>query len=196
MRRVGSYAVMTGLLAGSTFGLEAQNAADTNAATATAAGGSEDELQFSPRVRSSRPAINAMLREASARSATFRELVNRIELTDGIVYVEPGVCRHGVRACLSLSIAGGGNFRILRVLVNLATDVMELMATIGHELRHALEILSERSVRTPEQAYLFYAREAPTVREAFETAAAIQVGVAVRRELKGSRRVRACGGTC
>jgi hypothetical protein len=169
MRRVVSYAVITGLLAGSTFGTEAQVR--------------DDVVRLSPRVRSTHPAIAAMLKEASARSITFRELVGGIERTDGIVYVEPGVCRHGVRACLSLSIAGGGGVRILRVIVNLATDVIELMATIGHELRHALEILSEPGVRTAEQAYLYYAREAPTVRDAFETAAAIRVGTAVRAEL-------------
>jgi hypothetical protein len=169
MRRVVSYALIAGLLGGSTFGIEAQV--------------HDDVARLTPRVRSSNPAIAAMLKEASARSATFRELVGGIERTDGIIYVEPGVCRHGVRACLSLSISGGSGFRILRVIVNLATDVMELMATIGHELRHALEILSEPAVRTTEQAYLYYSREAPTTRDSFETSAAIQVGLAVRQEL-------------
>jgi hypothetical protein len=61
------------------------------------------------------------------------------------------------------------------------------MATIGHELRHALEILAEPSVRTAEQAYLFYAREAATSRDVFETRAAIQAGFAVEQELARRR---------
>ena len=92
VRRLVSYTVMSGLLAGSTFGVGAQSAED---------------VRLSPRVRTSTPQIASLLHVASARSATFRDLVSRIESTDGIVYIEPGICRHGVRACLSLSIADG-----------------------------------------------------------------------------------------
>jgi hypothetical protein len=168
LRRGVMYSVMAGLLGGTTFGVRAEGDGDT--------------VVF-PHVRSSTPAIARLLSEASARSQTFRQLVSTIERTDGIVYVEPGICRHGVRACLSLTITPAGGYRILRVLVNLATDVIELMATIGHELRHALEILAEPDVRTTQQAYMFYAREAPTMRTAFETPAAIEAGLAVRHDL-------------
>jgi hypothetical protein len=162
------YTVMAGLLGGTTFGVRADG----------------DRLPLgAPRVRSSVPRIAALLSEASARSNTFRGLVASIENTDGIVYVEPGHCRHGVRACLSLSITAAGSYRILRVIVDLATDMIALMATIGHELRHALEILTEPSVRTTQQAYLFYAREAPTSRDVFETRAAVLTGLAVEREI-------------
>jgi hypothetical protein len=168
LRRGVLYTVMAGLLGGMTFGVRAEG----------------DRLPLvSPRVRSSVPRIAALLTEASARSNTFRGLVASIENTDGIVYVEPGRCKHGVRACLSLSITAAGRYRILRVMIDLATDMVALMATIGHELRHALEILTEPSVRTTEQAYLFYAREAPTSRDVFETRAAIQTGLAVEREI-------------
>jgi hypothetical protein len=104
------------------------------------------------------------------------------------VYVEPGHCLHGVRACLSLSITKAGEYRILRVLVDLAVDALALMATIAHELRHALEILTEPAVRSTTAAYLYYAREAPTTRDAFETQAAIAAGLAVERELNLARR--------
>jgi hypothetical protein len=168
LRRGVMYSVMAGLLGGTTFGVRAEVDGDT--------------VVF-PRVRSTTPAVARLISEASARSGTFRQLVATIEKTDGIVYVEPGVCRHGVRACLSLSITPAGGFRILRVLVDLATDVVELMATIGHELQHALEILTEPRVRTTAQAYMYYAREAATSLDVFETPAAIKAGVAVHREL-------------
>jgi hypothetical protein len=166
------YTVMAGLMGSMTFGVNAEG---------------DRMTQGLPRVRSSVPEIASLLTEASVRSATFRALVTSIERTDGIVYIEPGRCRHGVRACLSLSITSGGGFRILRVLVNLATDVIELMSTIGHELRHALEILTEPAVRTTQQAYMFYAREAATGRDVFETPAAIQAGHAVMDEIGRSR---------
>src|ERR1051325_10245700 len=100
LRRGVMYSVTAGLLMAPTFGLEAD--------------GRDAAARLSPRVRSTHPVIVAMLKEASARSATFRELVGGIERTDGIIYVEPGVCLHGARACLSLSISGGSGFRILR----------------------------------------------------------------------------------
>jgi hypothetical protein len=174
VRRGVMYTVVAGQLSAMTFGVHADG---------------DKRVDAWPRVRSSTPGITALLTEASSRSETFRELVSRIERTDGIVYVEPGTCKHGVRACLSLSITAAGGFRILRVLVNLATDVLELMATIGHELQHALEILAEPKVKTAQQAYLFYAREAATARDVFETRAAIQAGYDVEGEL-GRRRPR------
>ena len=174
VRRGVMYTVVAAQLSVMTFGVEAD---------------APKSVEGGPRVRSSTPRIAALLTEASSRSETFRELVSRIELTDGIVYVEPGTCKHGVRACLSLSITAAGSFRILRVLINLATDVLELMATIGHELQHALEILAEPKVRTAQQAYLFYAREAATSMDVFETRAAIQAGYDVRDEI-GRRRPR------
>ena len=138
-----------------------------------------------PRVRSTTPAIASALDEAARRSPTFTALVRTIEGTDGIVYVERGRCRHGVHACLTHTVTSGGGFRFLRVLVdNSFDDVVELMATIGHELRHAIEVLSEPSVRTAAAAYNFYSRESPTFRDAFETAAAIRAGTVVAGELR------------
>jgi hypothetical protein len=173
MRRSVTWCVIAVLIGGMTFGVRAEGERDVSA---------------SPRVRSSNRAIATLLGEASARSSTFRGLVRTIEQTDGIVYVEPGRCLHSVRACLSLSIAGAGHYRILRVLVDLAADAMELMATIGHELRHAVEILTEPEVRSTTDAYLYYARVAPTTRDVFETPAAIAAGLAVERELHLARR--------
>jgi hypothetical protein len=168
VRRCVTWGVIAVLLGGMTFGVHAD----------------EDRVvSASPRVRSTNRAIVSLLGEASRRSSTFRGLVHTIEQTDGIVYVEPGRCLHGVRACLSLSVVGAGEFRILRVLVDLADDALALMATIAHELRHAIEILTEPAVRSTKGAYMFYAREAPTTRDVFETQAAIAAGLAVEREL-------------
>lgn len=136
-----------------------------------------------PRVRSTTPVIAAALVEAERRSPTFNALVRTIEKTDGIVYVERGRCRRGVHACLSHSVVSGGGFRLLRILVDSVDDVAELIATMGHELRHAIELLSEPSVKTMAAAYNYYAREAPTSRLAFETMEAVRAGIAVANEL-------------
>jgi len=139
-----------------------------------------------PRVRSTNPVIAAAIAEAKSRSETFRSLVRTIEGTDGIVYVEPGRCRHGVPACLSLFVVAGDGYRLLRILVERAGDARSLMALLGHELRHAIELLVEPSVRSMAAAYSYYAREFPTAGGVFETPAAIEAGIAVARDLENA----------
>jgi hypothetical protein len=63
----------------------------------------------------------------------------------------------------------------------------ELIASIGHELQHAIEILSNPDVRSTAAMYIFYSRFAKRIgpgRGAFETAAATKVGNAVREEIR------------
>lgn len=93
----------------------------------------------SPQVRSTNAVIRALMTEAAGHSRTFRRLLETIEGTDGIVYVESGVCGHGVRACLAMSVTPAGGYRILRILIDVRQKPRDLMASIGHELRHAIE---------------------------------------------------------
>ncbi|HEY6362781.1 MAG TPA: hypothetical protein VIX63_16855, partial [Vicinamibacterales bacterium] len=51
------------------------------------------------RVRSSSASMVALIGQAAERSETFRGLVETIDASDGIVYVEEGRCARGVRAC-------------------------------------------------------------------------------------------------
>jgi hypothetical protein len=60
------------------------------------------------------------------------------------------------------------------------------MALLGHELRHALEVLAEPSVRTGAGMFNLYRRNGAAQRETFETKAAIVASDAVYRELKRS----------
>jgi hypothetical protein len=128
------------------------------------------------------------MEEAMERSPTFRKLAGAISLTDGIVYVEEGVCRHSVRACLTQSVTAVAGFRFLRILIDtrgLSTldGRLDLMATIGHELWHAMEVLGDRTLTTAAAVFFFYARAAPTANEAVETAAAVAMGLKIRNEV-------------
>src|SRR5262245_27893779 len=136
-----------------------------------------------PRVRSSHAYIRAMIEEAGRRSATFRQLIDAIETTDGIVYVEQGECAHRVRACLIMTVTPTANHRFLRVLVDARQPDWEVMSSIGHELRHAVEVLSEPGLRSSEAIFLYYFREGVTMGEMFETGAAIRAGDAVKSEV-------------
>jgi hypothetical protein len=139
------------------------------------------------RVRSGSPSIAAVIHQASERSILFRGLVARIDATDGLVYVDEGKCGHGVRACLTLSVQVAGPHRLLRILVESirGQNTCDLMASIGHELWHAIELLGQPKVTNYSSAYSFFQREGPNGggHVPFETAAAVRTGFEVGREV-------------
>ena len=58
------------------------------------------------------------------------------------------------------------------------------MTSIGHELGHAMEVLSHASVRSPSAMLLLYRRICERCGVSFETNAAVRAGNAVRDELR------------
>ena len=135
------------------------------------------------RVRGVTSRMVAVIDDAAARSKTFHALVDQIGSTDGIVYVAEGQCGRGVRACLLLTMTLMGPNRVLRILIDARKVDRDLMVSVGHELQHALEVLSHRSIRSGSAMILFYKKEGSNEGGHFETDAAIKVGRAVRAEL-------------
>ena len=150
---------------------------------------SSDNARPIPRVRSTNSTIAALVARGSEWSATLRQVVDLIDATDGIVYVEPGRCRRSVRACLALTVQVAGPNRILRIVVDPRKPDCDLIASIGHELWHAIEVLREPSITNDAALFFFYVREGRTrrtVESAWETHAAVETGYAVRTELPKS----------
>ena len=137
-----------------------------------------------PRVRSENPLLSAAIVQGAQRSTTFRRLIEAIDATDGLVYVLEGRCGQGVRACLHMSLELSGKNRLLRILVDpRRAPGCELIASIGHELQHALEALSNPNVRTSFGLSSFFHQIGPEGSpRRFETPEAIQVGLAVAKE--------------
>jgi len=137
-----------------------------------------------PRVRSTSVLIVDAIARGVERSVTFRGLVDTIDATDGLVFVDEGTCRHdGVRACLLLSVTIAGPHRLLRILVNpRRAPGCELVEAIGHELQHAVEVLHQRRIRSNPQIYTFFERVGRTGSVRFETHEAMRAGLAVARE--------------
>jgi hypothetical protein len=96
-------------------------------------------------------------------------------------------CGHGVRACLALSVKQAGPSRLLRVVVDVKKVDWDLMGSIGHELHHAVEVLSEPSVNSSSAIYLFCRSAGEPSGDRFETPAAIKAGHAVRREARQAK---------
>jgi hypothetical protein len=147
-------------------------------------------------VRSTDKGITTMISRASELSATFRRLKRTIDDSDGLVYIQPGKCGPGLKACLLMSVTLAGPYRLLRINVSSSQEGPELMGRLGHELQHAVEALSERGVTSGALLYAFFERlsgmaEARPGGLAFETTAALHAGDRVQDEVEASLRAHA-----
>jgi len=139
----------------------------------------------SVRVRASNAAIVTLIQHASERSNTFRGLLNTINASDGIVYIEPGMCGHGMRACF-VNVTKAGSNRMLWVMVDARGVDCDVMGLIGHELQHTVEVLSDPRVTDATAMHFFYEQMADEQSDGrvFETIAATKAGETVREEVR------------
>ena len=149
----------------------------------------EDERSFT-RVRAADETFRALIREGDARSETFRSMVDEIQASNAVVMVQFGLCAKGqVRSCVS-HVGGSATTRTIRILINPRTTHDRLIATIAHELHHALEIIRQPDITTAEQVMALYRRigkgECAEGRsDRCETEAALAVENRVLNELEG-----------
>jgi hypothetical protein len=147
-----------------------------------------DPLLSSPerRVRSTDKRLAQLLQIGLQRSPTFAEMVQSLNRTDVIVYIERSNDLPRTLAGRLLLLPMTGQYRYLRIQVRGDLPTRELIALIGHELRHALEIAEEPGVRDASTMLTFYQRIGhPTsgVLHTYDTDAAQTVGDRVRLEL-------------
>ncbi len=152
-------------------------------------------------VRTTEPQLASLLRDAMLQSPAFRELVTQLSESDVIVYVKTD--RHLSRDLAGhLRFAGsGGGRRYVVVSLAWGCSGTRSMATLGHELRHALEIAERPDIvdaPTLARAFAGFAQQSTQgTTYSFETAAAIETGERVWSEVsQGGRRIagRAVGG--
>jgi hypothetical protein len=145
-----------------------------------------DAAAIMSRVRSSDPSIVGLIERASKRSPTLARLISTVEASDGIVYVEPGLCQHRVPACLMHWMITSGSTRFMRIIVdrNQLDSDRRLAEAIGHELQHVIEVLSEPSIADSTSMFFFYGRHSPRLRDSFETKDALSAAAAIRAELR------------
>ena len=75
----------------------------------------------------------ALMSSGYEHSATFRELVETIDGTNGLVYIERGPCGHGVKACLVFSMTLAGPNRVLHILVDSPKTDCRVIERAAHE---------------------------------------------------------------
>jgi hypothetical protein len=142
-------------------------------------------------VRTTDYRITVAVEQGLRTSATFRELVDRINASDVVVYVSADAMRlpPGVDGRLTFLSATGG-FRYVLVHVNSMLPPPRLVSLIGHELQHAREIADTESIVDASSMAREYSlrlghrnRFVSGDRNTFDSIAAIRAGEEVLREV-------------
>ena len=144
-----------------------------------------------PRIRPYDGRVAAALVDGLRRSSTLRAIVDRIEQGDVIVYLET---RHSLRkdhlAGVLTWLSATPAFRYVRVSINPELPRNIAIATLGHELQHVLEIVSDPSIVSSASMEAFYQRHGISMRRntnGWDSLRARDVGNEVRRDLNGGR---------
>ena len=128
---------------------------------------------------------------AAGRSTTLRNILDRVQRSDGLVFItqSPGIgtARH-VAGGLSHKVTRAGGYRMLRIFVSTRGDDNGI-AIVGHELRHALEVLELSTAGSEAEVDALFERLGwHTGVRAVETQAARDTGDAIERELRTAKK--------
>jgi hypothetical protein len=140
-----------------------------------------------PHVRTTDQRLLRLVRDGVRTSETFRRLVDRLNRSDVVVYLD---CAGGTAAAdgrlTFVSAVGGYRYVHVRMARLPSTDVQ--IALIGHELQHAVEIADAPDVvdshslaREYQRIGFLSPRITPGV--SFDSDAAVEVGQRVLREM-------------
>ena len=142
-----------------------------------------------PRVRPHDGRAAATLLQGIARSETIRLIVNRLETLDVIVYVEMQPALQHTLAGRMIWLTATQNFRYVRVSLNPELSGEALVAVLGHELQHVLEVALSPSIVDEPSLESYYQKNGINMRShasGWDTQAARDTGNMVRRELAAS----------
>ena len=136
-------------------------------------------------VRAVGGALSSVLAEGIRRSDTFAQLVLALDQSDVIVYIERGRGMPAAIAGRLFLVAGPEGHRYLRIQVTGHPQSNEIIALVGHELRHALEVAESPAVRDTASLIALYERIGHRSSGAhhYDTVAAQDTGRQVRAEL-------------
>jgi hypothetical protein len=139
------------------------------------------------RIRAATPRVGKLIDEGVQRSRTFAQLVSDVHATNVIVYIESTFGLPPDVAGRILLVGVAGQQRYLRVQVRATLPRDQLISTIAHELRHALEVAEEQTVVDDKGLVALYRRigDAKHSGGGYDTEAARRVGRRVRDELLG-----------
>ena len=149
----------------------------------TLAGGPSGEVRLRPQD----PRLELVLKEGAKRSATFKALVNRIEVNNVIVYVALNPNMKPNLSGMLTWMTRAGDFRYVRASISTALPFDQMIATVAHELQHAVEVIEDETVVDEKSLTALYKRigrqNSSVTPVHWDTTAAQDTGFRVRREL-------------
>jgi hypothetical protein len=114
-------------------------------------------------------------------------LIETLNQSDVIVYIEPNVARHALSGYLVHNIVARGQYRYLRIAAAIAGSERRLVSLLAHELQHAVEVANAPYARDPESLGRLFDRVAITFgcgsSGCVETQTAMDVQYIVEEEL-------------
>jgi hypothetical protein len=135
-------------------------------------------------IRTTDRALEKLMRRGFRESRTFANLVTRLQRSDVIVYVEGDVRLPGGLEGRMMLLPKTHGHRYVRIQIVLRGAPEDLIAVLGHELQHAVEVAEAVEVENTEMLARLYQRIGTRGgREVYDTVAAQEAGRTVRREL-------------
>src|SRR5262245_3429599 len=101
---------------------------------------------WSGNIRASDDELVSLLEDGMKRSVTFKGLVDRLTKSDVILYVRPDVTAKANQPTKLTFLAAKGGFRYLVIRVGAGRSKDQQLATLGHEMQHAVAIADAASV--------------------------------------------------
>ena len=144
-----------------------------------------------PHLRTSSVEARILVEVAHRRSPTARRLIHDLARTDVVVYLD--VRRDpNLRGGTTTLVDGSTRYRYLMTAIDASHEPATLIAMLGHELEHALEIARDRTVRDQIGMRDLYRRIGVQVAgpDHFETRRATETGIRIGREVAGPDRRR------
>jgi hypothetical protein len=135
-----------------------------------------------PHVRMTQPRVASLVEKAAQRSPTFASLLDRLQRTDVVVFVQATTTMAGRITGRTFFVKATPLVRYLRSEVRQDAPETDVVVSIAHELQHALEIAAAR-VRDDRGVGQLYERIGHHHSTGYETQAAQDVGLRVRQEL-------------
>jgi len=140
-----------------------------------------------PRLRPQDARSAQVLQEGAARSATFRALVDRIEASNVIVYIAVNPIMKSNLSGMLTWMTRAGDFRYVRASIKTELTFDQMVASVAHELQHAVEVIEDESVTDERSLIALYKRighrSGSAGQSGWETVAAQRTSTRVRREL-------------
>jgi hypothetical protein len=140
-------------------------------------------------VRASDPELRAAIRDGIRRSDTLRRLLERLQRSDVIVYLDfDPLLRYGYDGRMRF-MSRTENARYLKVGLRVQARRERLIAMLAHELQHAVEVADASEVIDAVSLARLFARigSSNQSHEKFETNGAVRAARKVNEELRGGQ---------